>query len=57
MTKYIVTDGTLTLALEAAPEGGYVITSPFDPTVLTQADSIEEAFEMARDVKELMANR
>ena len=31
-------------------EGGYVVTSPFNPVVLTQADSLEEAFENARDV-------
>lgn len=49
-TKYIVTDGELTLTLEAAEEGGYVVTSPFDPDVLTQAETVEEAFEMARDV-------
>ena len=49
-TKYIVTDGELTLTLEVAEEGGYVVTSPFDPDVLTQAETVEEAFEMARDV-------
>jgi antitoxin HicB len=51
--KYIVTDGELTLTLEAAEEGGYIVTSPFDPNILTQAETLEEAFEMARDVVEL----
>jgi predicted RNase H-like HicB family nuclease len=29
------------------------VTSPFDPNVLTQAETLEESFEMARDVIEL----
>jgi predicted RNase H-like HicB family nuclease len=39
--------------LEVAEEGGYVVTSPFNPDILTQAETLEEAFEMARDVVEL----
>ena len=49
-TEFTVTDGKLVLRLEPADEGGYVVTSPFNPDVLTQADSLEEAFENARDV-------
>ena len=48
--EFTVTDGKLVLRLEPADEGGYVVTSPFNPEVLTQADSLEEAFENARDV-------
>ena len=48
--KYIVTDGELVLELEVAEEGGYLVTSPFDPDVLTEAETLEEAFVMARDV-------
>ena len=48
--KYTVSDGKLVLTLEVAEEGGYVVTAPLNPEVLTQADSLEEAFEMARDV-------
>jgi antitoxin HicB len=48
-TKYIVTDGELTLLLEVAEEGGYTVTCPFDPALITEADTLEEAFEMARD--------
>jgi predicted RNase H-like HicB family nuclease len=47
---FIVTDGTLVLRLEPADEGGYVVTSPFNPDILTQAETLEEAFENARDV-------
>ena len=54
--KYIVTDGELTLLLETAEEGGYVVTSPFNPDVMTQGDTLEEAFEMARDVIQTYAD-
>ena len=47
--KYTVTDGKLVLTLEVCDEGGYIVTVPMNPDVLTQADSVEEAFEMARD--------
>ena len=47
---YTVTDGKLVLALEVAEEGGFIVTAPFNSNVLTQAESLEEAFEMARDV-------
>lgn len=48
-TRYTVTDGKLTLILEAAEEGGYVVTSPLDPELVTEAETVAEAFEMARD--------
>jgi antitoxin HicB len=35
--------------MEVAEEGGYAVTSPFIPGLVTEADSLEEAFEMARD--------
>jgi antitoxin HicB len=49
MKRYTVSDGKLVLNLEEAEEGGYVVTSPTDPALITQAESIEEAFEMAYD--------
>jgi antitoxin HicB len=48
-TRYTVSDGKLVLNLEPAEEGGYVVTSPLDPELITQAETIEEAFENARD--------
>jgi antitoxin HicB len=54
-TRYTVSDGKLVLTLEPAEEGGYVVTSPLDPDVLTQAETVEEAFENARDVIALFA--
>lgn len=46
---YTVSDGELVLTLEAAEEGGYVVTSPLDPELITEADSLDEAFQNARD--------
>ena len=49
---YTVSDGELVLILERLPKeegGGYGVTSPLEPQLVTEANSIEEAFEMARD--------
>jgi predicted RNase H-like HicB family nuclease len=53
--RFTVSDGTLMLYLEPAEEGGYVVTSPLDPELITEAETIEEAFEMAYDAAELLA--
>ena len=47
--KYTVSDGKLVLTLEVAEEGGFTVTSPFVPGLVTEAETLEEAFEMARD--------
>ena len=47
--RYTVSDGTLMLTLEEAEEGGYIVTSPLDPELITQAETIAEAFANARD--------
>lgn len=49
---FTVSDGELVLRLEAlSPEegGGFGVTSPMEPALVTEADSLEEAFVMARD--------
>jgi len=49
---YTVSDGELVLTLEVLPEeegGGYGVTSPLEPQLVTEAKTFEEAFEMARD--------
>ena len=51
---YTVSDGELVLRLEVAEEGGFVVTSPTDPELITQAETIEEAFFMARDAAEAL---
>lgn len=51
--RYTVTDGKLVLNLQ---EDGkwFIVSSPMHPNLLTQARSVREAFEMARDaLKEL----
>lgn len=56
--RYTVSDGRLVLTLEAAAEGGFVVTSPLDPELITEAESVEEAFENARDaIRALRASR
>jgi len=57
-TTYTVSDGELVLNLEPAEEGGYVVTCPLDPELITEAESLDEAFENARDAaKALNASR
>lgn len=54
-THYTVSDGKLMLTLEEAPEGGYVVSSPLDPGLWTQAETIAEAFANARDAMKALA--
>jgi len=50
--SYTVSDGQLVLTLTEAQEGGYTVTSPMDPELITEAETVAEAFEMARDALE-----
>ena len=55
---YTVSDGKLVLALREAEEGGYVVSSPLDPELITEAETISEAFANARDaLKSLRRSR
>lgn len=47
--RYTVSDGKLVLTVEEAEEGGFIVTSPLDPELITEAESISEAFVNARD--------
>ncbi len=47
--RYTVSDGKLMLNLEEAEEGGFIVTSPIDPELITEAETIAEAFANARD--------
>ncbi|MFO0851963.1 MAG: type II toxin-antitoxin system HicB family antitoxin [Gemmataceae bacterium] len=53
--RFTVSDGKLMLYLEPAEEGGYLVSSPLDPHLITQAETVEEAFENAYDVVQLLA--
>ena len=56
--KYTVSDGRMELVLRGGETGRYTVTCPNEPGVITEARTIEEAFEMAREVlKELRAIR
>ena len=49
---YTVSDGDLVLTLTEAEEGGFIVTSPLDPELITEGETVAEAFEMARDALE-----
>jgi antitoxin HicB len=53
--QYTVSDGKIVLALQPAEEGGYVVTSPLDPELITEAETVEEAFDNARDALKALA--
>ena len=55
---FTVSDGELVLNLESAEEGGYIVTAPSEPELITEAKTLEEAFVMAKDaIKALRASR
>ncbi|MGA2381525.1 MAG: type II toxin-antitoxin system HicB family antitoxin [Spirochaetia bacterium] len=45
----MVSDGKLVLDLQEAEEGGYIVTSPLDPQLITEAETVKDAFDNARD--------
>ncbi len=47
--KYTISDGKLVLVLQVAEEGGFIVTSPLDPELITEAETVSEAFENTRD--------
>jgi antitoxin HicB len=56
--SYTASDGKLVLTLTPAEEGGFVVTSPLEPDLVTEAETLEEAFRMAHDaVRGLRASR
>ena len=52
---FVVSDQELVLHLHLMPTGEpwrYGVTCPFEPQLITEANSVEEAFEMAHDALE-----
>ena len=47
--RYTVSDGKLVLILEEAEEGGYIVTSPLNPELITEGETLKEAVANARD--------
>lgn len=57
MTKrYQVSDGKLLLTLQPDSDGWFVVTSPIDPAMITEARTIEEAFSQAHDAFAALAD-
>ncbi|MCI0366266.1 MAG: type II toxin-antitoxin system HicB family antitoxin [Phycisphaerales bacterium] len=52
--RYNVSDGKLLLTLEEDRAGGYTVTSPMHPGLVTEAETISEAFDMARDALKVL---
>ena len=56
--SHTVSNGKLVLTLRAADEGGFVVTSPLEPELITEAETIDDAFRMAQDaLRALRASR
>jgi antitoxin HicB len=56
--SYTASDGKLVLTLTPAEEGGFVVTSPLEPELVTEAETMEDAFKMAHDaLRALRASR
>jgi len=53
--QYAVSDGKIVLTLQEATEGGYIVTSLLDPQLVTEADTIKEAFDNTRDALAALA--
>lgn len=54
MTVKIPLIATVPLNLEPQPEGGYTVTSPLVPGMVTEGDTVEECLAMAQDCFDLM---
>ena len=48
-TGFLIRHKHLVLHLEPDPSGGYVVTSPFVPGLVTQGETFEDAVAMALD--------
>jgi hypothetical protein len=49
--RYTISDGKLVLTVEEAEEGGFIVTSPLDPELITEGETIAECFANARDAQ------
>jgi predicted RNase H-like HicB family nuclease len=53
-STYTISDGELVLHLQDAGDGWFAVSTPLDPHVHTQANTLPEAFDMARDALEAL---
>lgn len=49
MKSYTISDGKIVLVLSEVRGGGFVVTTPLDPEMITEAETVGEAFVNARD--------
>jgi antitoxin HicB len=54
MERTIGEEYRVPIVLEPQPEGGYTVTSPVLPELITEGDTVEEAMENARDAFHLV---
>lgn len=54
MERYTVAIGDLVVVIAKDKAGGYIVTCPFDPELVTQAETIDEAIAMAKDAKKTL---
>ena len=47
--RYTVSNGRIVVSLEEAEEGGHIVTSPMNPELITEAETLSEPFANARD--------
>lgn len=53
--QYTVSDGKLVLTVKESKDGGYVVSSPLDPELFTEGETLDEAVKNAREVASLLA--
>lgn len=53
---YTISDGKLVLLVKESKSGGYVVSSPLDPELFTEGETIDEAIRNAHEVADLLAS-
>lgn len=53
--RYTVAIDELVIVITGSKAGGYIVTCPFDPELVTQGRTLDEAVAMARDAQKTLA--
>ncbi len=54
--QYTISDGKLVIVVKESRDGGYVVSSPLDPELFTEGETIDEAIHNAHEVASLLAD-
>lgn len=54
MEQYTVAIGDLVVVIKKDKDGDYIVTCPFDPELITQGRTLDEAVAMAKDAKKTL---